>query len=54
MRNLPIAQMAIDRRGVTAIEYGIIAGVLGLVLILAFRGYGTTLAKLFGAIGTSI
>jgi pilus assembly protein Flp/PilA len=43
-----------DRRGVTALEYGIIAGVLGLVLILIFKSFGTTLSTLFSSIGKSI
>ena len=43
-----------DRRAVTALEYGIIAGVLGLVLILIFQKFGTTLSKLFSTIGSSL
>lgn len=43
-----------DRRGVTALEYGIIAGILGLVLISIFRGFGTTLSKLFTTVGNSL
>lgn len=43
-----------DRRGVTALEYGIIAGVLGLVLIAIFQGFGSTLTTLFHRIGSSI
>ncbi len=43
-----------DRDGVTALEYGIIAGVLGLVLILIFQNFGSTLTGLFTTIGGSI
>jgi Flp pilus assembly pilin Flp len=43
-----------ERRAVTALEYGIIAGVLGLVLILLFKNLGTTLSTLFSTIGKSI
>ena len=43
-----------DRRGVTALEYGIIAGVFGLVLILIFQNFGTTLSSLMSTIGKSI
>jgi len=43
-----------DRKAVTALEYGIIAGVLGLVLIGIFRGFGSTLTSLFSKIGSSI
>jgi pilus assembly protein Flp/PilA len=43
-----------DRRAVTALEYGIIAGVLGLVLIGIFKTFGGSLSTLFSKIGTSI
>ena len=40
-----------DRRGVTALEYAIIAGVLGTVLVTAFTGFGTSVTNLFTRIG---
>jgi Flp pilus assembly pilin Flp len=43
-----------DRRAVTALEYGIIAGVLGLALISIFSHFGSTLSTLFTNIGKSI
>jgi Flp pilus assembly pilin Flp len=43
-----------DRRGVTALEYGIIAGVLGLSLIAIFKSFGGHLSTLFAGIGGSI
>ncbi len=43
-----------DRKAVTALEYGIIAGVLGLTLIVIFTNFGTTLTTLFTGIGKSI
>jgi Flp pilus assembly pilin Flp len=43
-----------DRAGVTALEYGILAGVLGLVLIAIFMSFGTTLTTVFVKVGTSI
>lgn len=43
-----------DRRAVTALEYGIIAGVLGLVLIGIFTSFGSSLTTLFTGIGASI
>jgi pilus assembly protein Flp/PilA len=43
-----------DRKAVTALEYGIIAGVLGLTLIVVFKSFGTTLSTLFSNIGSSI
>jgi pilus assembly protein Flp/PilA len=49
-----IRGFAHDRRGVTALEYGIIAGVLGLVLIGIFARFGTALSTLFSKIGSSL
>jgi pilus assembly protein Flp/PilA len=43
-----------NRDGVTALEYGIIAGVLGLTLVVIFTTFGKTLSTLFKNIGTSI
>ena len=43
-----------DRRAVTAIEYGIIAGVLGLTLLGVFKNFGSTLSTLFTHISGSI
>jgi pilus assembly protein Flp/PilA len=43
-----------DRRGVTALEYGIIAGVLGLALIAIFKSFGGHLSTLFSGVGASI
>lgn len=45
---------AADRRGVTALEYGILAGVFGLVLINIFANMGSKLSMLFSKIGSSI
>jgi pilus assembly protein Flp/PilA len=43
-----------DRFGVTALEYGIIASILGLVLVGIFKQFGSTLSSLFTHVGTSI
>jgi pilus assembly protein Flp/PilA len=43
-----------DRKGVTALEYGIIAGILGLVLSTIFTTFGSKLSTLFSWIGGSI
>ncbi len=43
-----------DRRAVTALEYGIIASILGLVLVTIFTSFGKTLSTLFGTVATSI
>jgi pilus assembly protein Flp/PilA len=49
-----LRRLAKDRKGVTALEYGIIAGVLGLVLITIFQHFGSTMTTLFNTIGTKI
>ncbi len=43
-----------DRDGVTALEYGIIASILGLVLVGIFTSFGSTLKTLFSNVSTSI
>jgi pilus assembly protein Flp/PilA len=43
-----------DRDGVTALEYGIIASILGLVLVGIFTSFGHTLTTLFSSVSTSI
>jgi pilus assembly protein Flp/PilA len=43
-----------DRDGVTALEYGIIASILGLVLVGIFTSFGKTLTTLFSNVSTSI
>ena len=43
-----------DRRAVTALEYGIIASILGLTLVTIFRNFGATLSTLFAHVASSI
>ncbi len=43
-----------DRQAVTALEYGIIASILGLVLVTIFGNFGNTLKTLFSHVSTSI
>lgn len=43
-----------DNRGVTALEYAIIAGVLGVGLVAIFTTFKGTLTTLFTTIGTDI
>ncbi len=43
-----------DTAAVTALEYGIIAGVLGLVLVGIFTKFSGHLSALFSTIGKSI
>jgi Flp pilus assembly pilin Flp len=43
-----------DSRAVTSLEYGILAGVLGLVLLSMFHNLGLKLTSLFVTIGNAI
>ena len=43
-----------DRKAVTALEYGIIASILGLVLVTIFSNFGKNLSTLFSHVGASI
>jgi Flp pilus assembly pilin Flp len=43
-----------DCRGVTALEYGIVASILGLVLVGIFTSFGKTLTTLFSHVSASI
>ncbi len=47
-------RMLEDIAGVTALEYGIIASLLGLVLVSIFKSFGTNLSTLFTHVGTAI
>ena len=49
-----IVSLKTDKRAVTALEYGIIAGVLGLVLIGVFTTFASKLSLLFSTISNSI
>jgi Flp pilus assembly pilin Flp len=43
-----------DTRGVTALEYGIIASALAFVLIAAFTALGSPLSIIFASVGSKI
>jgi pilus assembly protein Flp/PilA len=43
-----------DRRGVTALEYGLIAAVIGGVVITAATTFGSSLQTAFSNIGTKL
>ena len=49
-----VKRLPADRRAVTALEYGIIASILGLVLVGIFKNFGSTLSTLFSHVGSSI
>ena len=46
--------MRTDRRGVTALEYGLIAGVIVATIAVGFSLLATSLSAEFGAIGNSL
>lgn len=43
-----------DARGATAIEYGLIAALIAVAAIIAFRSLGLNLADLFNMIANTI
>jgi Flp pilus assembly pilin Flp len=43
-----------DRRGVTALEYGIIAAFLCVGLVAVFANFGSTLTSLFVRVGSGL
>jgi pilus assembly protein Flp/PilA len=53
MRNR-LAALVRDTRGVTALEYGIVAGWLALVIILGFVHIGSSLSGLFTSVGSGL
>ena len=46
--------MSGDRRGVTALEYGLIAAVIGGVVITAATSFGTSLTTAYASIGSAL
>ena len=53
MKNL-FARFVKDESGATAIEYGLIAAGISLVIIAAVNGLGTKLNTTFGSITSSL
>jgi pilus assembly protein Flp/PilA len=49
-----LSRFAKDESGATAIEYGLIAALIAVVIITALRAIGTNLNTAFTAIGTSL
>ena len=41
-----------DRRGVTALEYGLIAAVMGALIVVAFTSLGNSMKTAYTTIGT--
>lgn len=49
-----LVKFSADESGVTAIEYGLIAGLIALVIIGAVSLLGTNLNSMFGGLATSV
>jgi pilus assembly protein Flp/PilA len=49
-----IKTFAADRKGVTAIEYGLIAGLIAVAIIAAITALGGTLGNLFNTVNSSV
>lgn len=47
-------QLKRDRRAVTALEYGVIAGILAVVVVTAFNTLGTGLNSAFNTISAEL
>ena len=54
MSHLKTAQIKSDERGVTAIEYALIAALIGVVIIVGATSIGTQISAKFTGIATSI
>ena len=49
-----LASLALQRRGVTALEYGLIAAVVGGVVITAATGFGGSLSSAYSDVGGAL
>jgi pilus assembly protein Flp/PilA len=49
-----LQQIRSDRRGVTAIEYALIASVMAGVVFVAFKTVGEDIVALFGKLATTL
>jgi len=54
MSHLKAAQIARDERGVTALEYAMIAALIAVVIVTAVTAIGTKANTAFTTIGTAI
>jgi pilus assembly protein Flp/PilA len=52
MFSLPLRRLTNDRRGVTALEYGLIAAVMGALVVTAVTTLGGDMETAFSTIGT--
>lgn len=53
MKNL-VARFVRDESGATAIEYGLIAALISVVIITVLTNIGTALSTKFGAVNTAL
>ncbi len=49
-----LALMKNDRKGVTALEYGLLAGLIAVAIIVGATALGSAIGKMFGDIATTI
>jgi len=47
-------QLLNDRSGATAIEYGLIAAFIGVVLVVSLKALGTALTAIFNNVATTL
>ena len=45
--------LRVDRRGVTALEYGLIAGAIAIAIIGAVTGLGTSITNVFTSLASA-
>ncbi|KAA0677231.1 Flp family type IVb pilin [Roseomonas genomospecies 6] len=50
----PVRSAAKDRKGITALEYGLAAALVALVIIGGARTFGTNVSALFTGIGGTV
>lgn len=50
----PVRTATKDRKGITALEYGLAAALVALVIIGGARSFGTNVSALFTGIGSSV
>ncbi len=50
----PVVRTLFDRRGVTALEYGLVAALAAVAIITATASFGTSLDSVFSALGTKL
>ena len=49
-----MASIKRDERGVSALEYALIASLIGLAIVVSVKSYGSALGAFFGRTATSV